>query len=236
MINGTKAFITNSGTDITGWSSASPRSPASAPTAGRRSPRSSCPSGTPGFTVGRRVLQGRLERLRHPRAVLRRLPGARPRTCSASAAGATRSSCRSSTRAASRSPPSRSAWPRAAWTSRLRYVRERAGVRPPDRPLPGHPVQDRRHGGPRPHRPAGLLRRGREDAGRRAVQEGGGHRQARRRRRGHGQRPRRHPDLRRLRVHERVPGRPASTATPRSWRSARAPARSSGCSSPGSSA
>ena len=39
-------------------------------------------------------------------------------------------------------------------------------------------------------------------------QEGRGDRQAHRLRRGHGQRARCHPDLRRLRVHERDPGRP----------------------------
>ena len=64
------------------------------------------------------VLQGRLVRLGHPRAVVRRMSACPRRTCSASAAAATRSSCASWTRAASPSPPSRPASPRAASTSR----------------------------------------------------------------------------------------------------------------------
>ncbi len=44
--------------------------------------------------------------------------------------------------------------------------------------LPGHRVQDRPDGGPRPRGPHRLLRRRRADAGRQAVQEGGGDRQA----------------------------------------------------------
>ena len=43
VINGTKQFITNSGTDITRWSP-SPRSPGTSRTARRRSRRSSCPT------------------------------------------------------------------------------------------------------------------------------------------------------------------------------------------------
>ena len=64
------------------------------------------------------VLQGRLALLGHPRAGLRRLPGPGRATSSASGAAATRSSCRSSTRAAS--PSRRWPWgsPRAASTSR----------------------------------------------------------------------------------------------------------------------
>ena len=54
---------------------------------------------------------------------------------------------------------------------RVGAVRQAArGVRPADRPQPGDPVQDRRHGGAGAHRPAGLLRRRGPDAARRAVQ------------------------------------------------------------------
>ncbi len=90
----------------------------------------------------------------------------------------------------------------------VRYAREREAFGAPDRQLPGDPVQDRRHGGAGAHRAARLLRGRGEDAARRAVQEGGGDRQARGVERGDGQRPRRHPGLRRLRLHERVPGGP----------------------------
>ena len=90
----------------------------------------------------------------------------------------------------------------------VRYAHDRAGVRPLHRLLPGHPVHDRRHGGPGAHRAAGLLRGGGEDARRAAVQEGGGDREARRVERGHGQLPRRHAGVRRLRIHERVRRRP----------------------------
>ncbi len=117
----------------------------------------------------------------------------------------------------------------------VRYAQRAPRLRPADRRLPGDPVQDRRHGAAGAHRPARLLRRRRADARRRAVQAAGRHRQAVRQRGRGGQRPRGHPGPRRLRLHERVPGRPASGATPRSWRSARAPPRSSACSSPATS-
>ena len=119
-----------------------------------------------------RLQQGRLERLGHPPAELRRRPGARRRTCSASAAAATRTSCASSTRAASRSPRCRSAPRRAASTRCVKYAKEREAFGAADRHLPGHRVQDRPHGGPRARRPHRLLRRGRADAGGQAVQEG----------------------------------------------------------------
>ena len=46
----------------------------------------------------------------------------------------------------------------------VRYAHDRQAFGRPDRLLPGHPVHDRRHGGPRAHRAAGLLRGGGEDA------------------------------------------------------------------------
>ena len=77
------------------------------------------------FRAGPGILQGRLVRLRHQGAVLRPAAGSRRRTCSASAAGATPSSCRSWTRAGWRSPRWPPAWPKAAWTSASRYARQR---------------------------------------------------------------------------------------------------------------
>ena len=80
------------------------------------------------------------------------------------------------------------------------------------------------------HLPGGVAPRHRP-----ALQAGGRHGQAPHHRGRRGRHPHRHPDLRRLRVHGRDARWPASTGTPRSSRSARAPARSSGSSSAGSS-
>ena len=92
----------------------------------------------------------------------------------------------------------------------------------------------RGHGGTDAHRPAGLVRRGRPAGGRPADEEGVRDRQADRVQRGHGQRARRDPGVRRLRVHELLAPSGASTVTRRCWRSARARRRSSACSSPAS--
>ena len=89
-----------------------------------------------------------------------------------------------------------------------RYANDRVLVRRPDRPAPGDRVQARRHGRPGARRPARLVRRRRPARRRGAIQEGGRDRQAARLQRGDGQCPRRHPDLRRRRVYERVPGWP----------------------------
>ena len=69
-------------------------------------------------------------------------------------------------------------------------------------------VHHRRHGGTRARGPAGLVRRSRPADGRPADQEGVRDRQADRLQRGDGQRARRHPGVRRLRVHELRTGRP----------------------------
>ena len=103
------------------------------------------------------VLQGGLVRLGHPRAVLRRRAGCRRRTCSASAAAATPSSCGSWTRGGSRSPRCRPGWRRAASTSRCATPAAAAFGRPIGR-FQAHAVQDRRHGGARAQRPARLVR------------------------------------------------------------------------------
>ena len=116
VINGTKAFITNSGTAITALVTV--MAVTGRGEDGRKEISSIIvPSGTPGFIRRSGVLQGRLVRLGHPRALLHRLPGARRRTCSASGAAATRSSCGSSTRAGSRSRRWPPGWRRAASTS-----------------------------------------------------------------------------------------------------------------------
>ncbi len=88
----------------------------------------------------------------------------------------------------------------------LRYVRQRTAF--------GHELghyqaiqfriadmEARAHG-----RPAGLVRRGGQAGGRRGIQEASRDREADLLERSHGQCQGRHPDLRRLRVHERVPG------------------------------
>ena len=76
VINGSKAFITNSGTDITSLVTVTAVT-GRGRTASKEISAIIVPSGTPGFTVGAAVLEGRLERLRHPRAVLQRRPRAR---------------------------------------------------------------------------------------------------------------------------------------------------------------
>ena len=115
IINGNKQFITNSGTDITSLVTVT------AVTGSRRGRqegdlddhRAQRHTG-----IHRRagLQQGRLERVGHPPADLRRRPRARRRTCWAPAAAATRTSCPSWTRAASRSPRWRPGRRRAAST------------------------------------------------------------------------------------------------------------------------
>ena len=86
-------------------------------------------------------------------------------------------------------------------------LRRRAGgVRGPHRRQPGPGLPGRGPRGARPHRPPRVLRRRRPDARRPAVQAAGRHCQARRLRGRHGQRPRRDAGVRRLRLHERLPG------------------------------
>ena len=71
------------------------------------------------------VLEGGVVGVGHPGAVVRRLPGARGQPARASGGGATPSSCRSSTRAASPSPPCRSGLAQGCVDECLRYVDER---------------------------------------------------------------------------------------------------------------
>ena len=115
IINGSKQFITNSGTDITKLVTVTA---VTGEADGKKEISSILvPVPTDGLHRRAGVQQGRLERLGHPPAELRRRPGARRRTCSASVAAATPTSCASSTRAASRSPRCPSAPRRAASTN-----------------------------------------------------------------------------------------------------------------------
>ena len=111
------------------------------------------------------------------------------------------------------------------------YMKERQGVRPADRRLPGPAVHGGRHGDadrgrPRPGLP-GLRDRRRGRPRRRAVDDRR-HGQVLRLRRGHGGDHRRRAAARRLRLHDASSPSSASCATPRSPRSTRAPTRSSG--------
>ena len=162
VINGTKAFITNSGTDITCLVTVT------AVTGERRDGGKAeistimVPSGTPGFTVRRSTPRSagtprtptscRSTDCRVPEA---NLLGERGRGYA--------QFLRPWTRAGSRSRRWPSGWPRAASTSALRYARERQAFGRPIGTYQAIAVQDRRHGGPGAHRPAGLLpRRGRK--------------------------------------------------------------------------
>ena len=96
-------------------------------------------------------------------------------------------------------------------------------------------VQDRRHGDPGPHRAPRLLRaRRRRCCAGEPFKKEAAIAKLIASERGDGQRPRRDPDLRRLRVHERVRRRPALAGRedPRDRRGHLA--RCSGCSSPAS--
>ena len=78
---------------------------------------------------------------------------------------------------------------RAGLRRRERQVRKGTrSVRPTDRPISVHRIHDRADGGSRPHGSYRLLRRRGADAGRQAVQEAGGDRQVGGQRGGDGQR------------------------------------------------
>ena len=114
VINGTKEFITNSGTDITALVTVT--AVTGGTTAARRSPRILVPVRDPGIHASRSRTQGRLECSDTHGLSFDDCPGAGGATCSASAGAVTRTSCPFSTRAASRSPRWPSVWRRAAWT------------------------------------------------------------------------------------------------------------------------
>ena len=66
MINGSKAFITNAGTDITSVVTITALTGDRGADGHREISAIMVPAGTPGFRVVAEVLQGRLERVRHP--------------------------------------------------------------------------------------------------------------------------------------------------------------------------
>ena len=115
VINGNKQFITNSGTDITKLVTVTAVTGRSR----RQEGDLHDPGAGPHRGIHRRarLQQGGLERLGHPPAELRRRPRARKKTCWASGAAGTPTSCASSMRAGSPSQRCPSARPRAAWTN-----------------------------------------------------------------------------------------------------------------------
>ncbi len=205
VINGAKAFITNSGTvdHLAGDGHRQHRRRT-------RSRRSSCRAARPGFIVEPAYDKLGWHISDTHGLDLRRLPGARGEPARRARATASGSSSPCSTTAASRSRRWPSAWPRRASSSRVRYA-QRAhtfgapiGSRQGDR-LPARRPRGRGRGGP-----AADLQ-GRRAQGRRPAGQRG---QAGRRDgqavldRGRGDRdPGRHPGLRRQRLHGGVPGR-----------------------------
>ena len=151
IINGSKQFITNSGTDITKLVTVTA---VTGETDGKKEISSILvPVPAAGFTVRARVQQGRLECVRHPPAELRRRAGAageparrtRPRLRQLPAHP--RRGTHRHRRAVCRR--------RAGLRRRMCEVRQGAGgVRPENRCLPGDRVQDRTHGGARALPPA----------------------------------------------------------------------------------
>ncbi len=117
VVNGSKMFITNAGTDISACVTIT------ALTGEGEISNLIVPNGAPGYEISRADGEARLARLRHARAVLQGRGTSRRGTCSARAATGSISSCRSSTVAASRSRRWASGWPRARTTSRTRTRR-----------------------------------------------------------------------------------------------------------------
>ena len=125
VIDGTKAFITNSGTDITRLVTVTAVTGRAEPTARKEISVDPRAGAAAGFTVAEDVLEGRLARLRHPRAGVQPTAGSRRRTCSASAAAATPTSCPSWTRAGSRSRRWRTGLAQGCVDECVRYAKER---------------------------------------------------------------------------------------------------------------
>ena len=224
MINGSKQFITNSGTDITKLVTVT----AVTGEADGKKQISSILVPVPTHGLHRRagLRQGRLERVGHPSAELRRR--ARAAGEPTRRAGSGLRQLPADPRRGAHRDRGALGGRRAGVCRRVRQVRQgTGGVRRRHRDVSGHRVQDRADGGPRARRPHRLLRRRGTHVGGQALQEGGRDREAGRQRGGDGQRPRRHPGLRRLRLHERVSRWRGTTATARSSRSARARRRCS---------
>ena len=115
IINGSKQFITNSGTDITRLVTVTA---ITGEAGGKKGDLVDPGAGAHrGFHRRARVQQGRLECLGHPPAVLRRRPGARGKSARRARPRLRRTSCASSTRGGSPSPRCRLAPRRDASTS-----------------------------------------------------------------------------------------------------------------------
>ena len=138
------------------------------------------------------VLQGRLERLRHPRALLRRRAGCPRRTCVGERGRgyAQFLSILDEGRVAIAALSTGLA--QGCVDESVRYAHDRRAFGRPDRLLPGaSSSRSRTWRCARTPRGWPTTPRRRKMLARRAVQEGGGDREARRVQRGHGQRPRR---------------------------------------------
>ncbi len=129
VVDGAKAFITNSGSDITSVVTVTART--GTLDDGRAEISAiMIPSGTPGFTVEPAYRQARVARQRHPRADLRRRPRAGRPPARAAAARASSSSSRRWTTAVSPSRRSQSVWPRRASRRRTDVREDPARLRP----------------------------------------------------------------------------------------------------------
>ena len=119
VINGEKAFITNSGTEITAFVTVTARTgPGEISTI-------IVPSGTPGFEVQPAVPEDGLARVRHPRAHLHRRPRAGGQPARRAGPRVRPVPRRSSTRAASPSPRWRSGCVQACLEHCTRYAQDR---------------------------------------------------------------------------------------------------------------
>jgi alkylation response protein AidB-like acyl-CoA dehydrogenase len=198
VLNGTKAFITNSGTDITGFVTVTAVTGEQAN--GRKEISAILvPAGTPGFAVSKKY-----SKVGWNASDTRELSFD---DCRVPAANLIGERGRGYAQFLSILDEGRIAI--AALSVGLAQGCVDESVRyAPDRAEPGHRLQDRRHGRAGVHRPTGLLPGGGEDAARRAVQAGGRDRQAVLLGDRRHERPGGDPGAWRVRVHERVPGGP----------------------------
>ncbi len=176
VINGTKCFITNSGTDITGLvtvTAVTGRKPDGRP----QISSIIVPSGTPGFTVA-----APYSKVGWNASDTRELSFADCRVPAANLLGEEGRGYAQFLRILDEGRIAISALAtglaQGCVDESVSLRQDPARLRPADRRQPGDPVQDRRHGDARPHRAAGLAGRRVPAAARRAVQEGGGARQA----------------------------------------------------------
>ena len=152
VINGSKAFITNSGTDITSLVTVAAVTGGRGRTA-KRDLRDHRPGRHARLHRRPRVLQGRLVRLGHPGAGLRRRAGARGEPARRARPRATPSSCAILDEGRVAIAALATGLAQGCVDECLRVRARARGVRPADRRLPGDPVHDRGHGGPGAYAP-----------------------------------------------------------------------------------